>query len=536
MSTNREGKRRTNSKTRFDKDSKMEKRERDYKEYKDAKGHNDVAWYTRNSQLVLDAGRLSFNVPTGAHIEWDTASTIDNINGAAPANMKLPGVVRLGFVPTYGVCDTADDPLNVAAQNIYSYVRYANSGAKNYNVQDLMLYLMAMDNCYMYYQRMCRAYGIARVYSQLNRHMPRTIAEALHLDLDNIIANLANFRAYINNVGAKLGSLCVPSDMPIFERHMWMCSGVFADAPTPKSQFYVFDPNICGIFKEVTSTTGGSLDVYTFTASPATVTSMIQDMEALLQAIVSSEDSGIISGDIRKAYGDRLFHVTGITDDYTVIPVYNVEVLRQIQNATIVRTVSFPSNHIIIQDLTDNILKTAFSIYVDSAFYEGNRIMTGSDAQPDPGEVLVNSRFMITGPCEHVARSGSPSATNPGRYLMTPTAIGTEVINSCTIYGTPLATAPEFSYVQWYGQDVTASGNTFIFLVNYAYLENFNYHPRVGTLAASIYDSSTDIITQERVRTMQDVDNYAVVNSTVLYNLHNTALLSLFDVPVYGTK
>lgn len=289
--------------------------------------HNDAEWYTKSSQLVLDAGRLSFNVPVGSDIQWEVDNVgVASINFRKPTDYRLPGVMALSFIPTYGLTNYANDPLNVASRNIYSWIRHANSGSRNYDANDLMLYLMAMDNCYMMYQHLVRIYGLARVFSQLNRHMPDTVFEAMGINWVDIVSNLSNFRAYINMVSAKLGSLCVPSDMPIYKRHMWMTAGIYQDAPGMKCQYYIFKPSYLGIYSERTSSTGGALLPYRID-NAVTYADLVTRMNAMVNALVSSEDCGIISGDIRKAYGDNLITVVGIADEYVVIPSYREEVL-----------------------------------------------------------------------------------------------------------------------------------------------------------------------------------------------------------------
>lgn len=526
------------STSRRNDDRKIESKSKDRYEVNDAK------WYTLNAQRVLDAGRLSFNVPTGSPIFLDFPNGTWNFN--QPNNYSLPGVCALDFIPTYGVLKDYSDPLNVAARNLYSNIRYKNSGAKNYDPNDLMLYLCAMDNCYMWYQHLVRMYGVAMLYSQLNRHYPTTIFKAMNVDGDDIINNLSDFRTKINVYAAKLGSLCVPSNFPVFLRHMWMCSGIYGDSPTPKAQLYMFVPVEVGRYDETSSSRGGAL-----VPEPMNLTRLLtrEDlytiMDDLIDGVMSSEDCGIISGDIRKAYEGSLFQIAQITDDYRVIPVYSEEVLRQIQNATVLNgyTNAYGYENGFILEQSENVDYLVSDIYfnVDSDAILANRILTGSDQQPSPEEVLVNSRLTVMGTVTHRGDGNSALAE---KIIFKPTAIGTEAIVNMWVYGgqdykysTDTPSSPlidRLGYILRYYSSPVGSGNIWVnvrrFLYAYSKMENFNYHPRVGTLTAETIDS-TGVMSDVSNVSFQDIDNYAVIGENTLFNLHNTALLSLFNIP-----
>lgn len=68
--------------------------------------------------------------------------------------------MKIGFVPSIGRTSGESSPANVASKNIYSFVRFANSGRTNYEATDLMMFLLAMDNAYMYAGYLIRIYGI----------------------------------------------------------------------------------------------------------------------------------------------------------------------------------------------------------------------------------------------------------------------------------------------------------------------------------------------------------------------------------------
>lgn len=109
--------------------------------------------------MVKDVASLSFNLPYGTRSGLPSPS-----NRESRVTTSVPGILTIRFVTSLGVANgSVASAINVAAKNIYSYVRFANSGARNYDSPDLMMYLLAMDSAYMFY-----AY-LTKLYSQVKK-------------------------------------------------------------------------------------------------------------------------------------------------------------------------------------------------------------------------------------------------------------------------------------------------------------------------------------------------------------------------------
>lgn len=302
------------------------------------KGMNDPSWYAANPQLLKDSASFSYNASLGSPFRLDTM--IGNANSEMvlePEFSTIPGLMAFQTFLTPGISTDTQSPVNLAAQNVYSFVRYKNSGAANYDSPDLMLYLLAMDSLYSAWNWAKRLYGITATYSQYNTYMPKALIEANNVDFQDIIDNLSNFRAGLNRAATAISSFCVPATFPYFVRHAWMFSNVYLDSNTPKSQMYEFVP--AGFYKydETTSPNGGVLSLigvtYPSTMPKLKYKDILHILNTMVEALGYSEDIGIMSGDILKAYGESgLYTLTPIGEDYTVVPVYNEEILTQIHN------------------------------------------------------------------------------------------------------------------------------------------------------------------------------------------------------------
>lgn len=305
--------------------------------------YNDVSWYTKNDQMLKDAASLSYNFPVGLSY----ASLINAPSGTTMTRFisagQSPSLCSLRVVPTIGMSSAANSPANLAANNVYAYVRYMNSGSKNYDQADLMLYLMAMDSIYSRWNWLKRIYGYMRVYSQYNRTMPRAFAMADHINFDDWQNHLVDLRYYLNQTAAQISSFCVPAVMPIFIRHSWMFSNIYKDSDSQKAQLYMFNPAGFYFYDETTSKYGGKLswtNQFKDTSNNDVLlnfNTVINDFNSMIAKVSYSEDIGVMSGDILKAYGqEKLFKLSPVTEDYMIEPVYNEEVLNQIHNSTVV--------------------------------------------------------------------------------------------------------------------------------------------------------------------------------------------------------
>lgn len=314
---------------------------------------NDPAWYSLNEQLLRDTASFPYSWPLGNRL---------NLGNHTPKLNRgsVPGVMSMYWIPTVGNSTDSTSAINVASINVYTKVRHDNSGHANYDHTDYMMYLLAMDSVYAFHSWMRRVYGTALTYSNTNRYYPRGILSAMGVEFGNIQANLADFRAYINEYAVKASALAVPAKMSYMTKHYWMSEGLYYDSDQDKPQTYLFNP--LGFYKfGYDASSAGKLDFvplygtrdlngHRVPASPVKSFNEVGDApaalnfsdiraygDALLKPIISDEDFGIMSGDTLKSFGIGGCYTLPFTQEtYTVLPSYVPEVLDQIQNATFI--------------------------------------------------------------------------------------------------------------------------------------------------------------------------------------------------------
>nr|UDL14483.1 MAG: putative capsid protein [Picobirnavirus sp.] len=505
---------------------------------------NDPSWYANNPQLLVDSASLAFSNAVGTEfsLESYTGNTYGRYGGSA-----LPGVLSVAIAPLPGNTQETNSPVNMAARQIYGFVRHANSGSSNYDIPNLMMYLLSMDSLYSMYAYLVRAYGIISYYSVKNRYTGKAIIESMGLDYDDLLKNLANYRTYINTFADKIGALVVPKGMPYFIRHMWLYSNVYRDADHEKSQFYIYNPEYFYIYNE-TAGTGrkiGSLVPYFFKgyvsgydksqAGLKKYSDIVELVNGMIDKVMESEDCGIMSGDIQKAYGESgIWKLSTIPAEFNITPVFDLEVLTQFHN---IFTISDSSEGIpvtfgtVSEDIVGTelapILKVDNTCGAHADYSTPRRILDLPYSNADPAHVMVATRLNAV-----CYSQGAEDPQNPIPYENTVIECGSEVACYFELYkfntmaGHFVIDKKQFGTVF----DITEVilddtfgdiGHKYVDCVND--IEKFAFHPYIY---AVYVDGKTYIKWIDG-----DVDNYTTVGIEELRKMNQTALLSEFDTP-----
>lgn len=286
-----------------------------------------------NSQLSLDVTRFPFSGSLGRKIDvWETNTPIGDTQ--ITTSHYIPGVCAIRLAPSVGYTDSYNDPINLAARNLYAYVTHANSRNASYEANDLMLYVLAVAELFKMWQIGARVYGVARNYTPMNKYSPETIIKAMGFKPDSVLANLNDLRSQLNLLASKISSIVVPSNISYVSREFVLFSQLYADDINSRAQIYLFKPDGYWKYNETLDAQGGGLE-YTKLPTMITVDEYFAIMHSLSDAILSSQYMNIMAADIIKAFGDSLYALNEVPDDYQIIPVYDEEMLEVISNITV---------------------------------------------------------------------------------------------------------------------------------------------------------------------------------------------------------
>lgn len=501
----------------------------------ESEASNDPSWYSKNPRMLQDYANFSFFNAVGAPFRlndvYDPASNIT----ISQLTATVPGLMAIELCPTPGLAVDSQSPVNLAAQNVYSFVRYKNSGAANYDAPDLMMYLLGMDSLYSMWNWMKRIYGLASSYNQTNRYMPKALIQANAVDFDDLMSNLSDFRGYINKAAAQISSFCVPATMTYMVRHSWLYSNVYKDAAQRKSQMYMFVPSIFYTFDETTSEEGGRLvPIPVCMNRDLTNLMKVSDIITLCQSMIDnlqySEDIGIMSGDILKAYErSGLFTLSPVTEDYLVTPVHSEEVMSQIENLNLMYPNSTDiSSMNITQDPNTN-------------WIQYNPTFHGNNLTPRKGVLINMHKDVITPADTMVATRLSLAYKDNGDTTYSFTSVGSEFASRCWIYVfTPGGTSVVNGAVTYTNLQLTridipdtltfqdgSNANSQLYAERVALLSMFDWHPFFTLQTAADASTTSGIL----INVLGDLDMYSIQSMTKLDSLHDVAVLSEFDVP-----
>jgi len=112
----------------------------------------------------------------------------------------------------------ASSPFYIAATNVYSYVRYANSGARNYYIPDMAMMLASAMSIYSVFPMLIRALSCAKHFEFSNRFLGRAFINALGFNYRDLIANYNSYVTQINALIVQCNTIRVPKGFSVIER------------------------------------------------------------------------------------------------------------------------------------------------------------------------------------------------------------------------------------------------------------------------------------------------------------------------------
>lgn len=563
----------------------------DATDYESKRGGNDPAWYANAPALLRDSASIPFSWATGTPLTLNNSVLNDS---ATFPYYVVPGIEVLHITPTIGYQDKGSDPMNVAAFEVYSFVRHANSGSRNYDAPDLMLYITAISSIYSYINFLIRAYGVARLYAQGNRYFPNALITAMNIDPQNLQANLANFRYGINVLIHKAASFAAPADMTLFRRAAFLYQNVYMEGQSIKNQSYMlvpdaffqyedaipvsalkendptymlaghllkkdFDPG----FINLTYNTQGTVA----TGKPFTVEQLLQYGESMLAPIMTSEDMNIMSGDILKAYGQNILKLNVLDTDYVITPVVNEMFLEQVQNATAAGHLSFyggsatPARNgyaafAVYQDPVTGVLKShpSYGIGIDhdaddntkaeveiyKSYLLQNHFINTAQAVATPEIIMENTRLIAPAHPYYPPTKDINVYTgidgNSYTYTFNVAARPDAIIVPCAC-GTEVVTRLEYVIAASETESPTSVGRKSV-LIN----TDYGYNNIITTMAAAANFRFDPVMmpfevqgtgSDQQITLMgihHDLDNFGLATIQEIERMHETALLSMLNV------
>lgn len=349
---------------------------------------NPVEFYTKFDQFAADAANLPFATPLGTNIPF--------IVGKYPTEKSIPGLMAIYFSPAVGISTSFDSPINRSSIRFYTYLRSNQKASAMYDHQDLTMMMVAMDSLYMLHALGRRIYGILNSFTPVNMYYSTVMLAAMGIKPSDVRSDSQKLRAWLNTLAYNLGQYALPKGITYFDRHRWMCEGLYLDSKTTRSQTYMFVP--AGFFKyKNTGASGGSCEFVEYISQTANTTKTIDEFiaygDALLRAASNEEDFAIISGDIYNFYKGDTYSLPYLEESYNILPVYDEVVLSQIENLTYAGVPDFTTFKV-SQDPSINSGAILFNPKFSGALYY-NCLLNFHHDSPNSNDVIEATRLTL---------------------------------------------------------------------------------------------------------------------------------------------
>lgn len=529
---------------------------------------NDPQWYTPNGQMLKDVSSVPFYIRSGYPLSPNGEKLYQTVGSAGTT--FVPGIMAHYIIPTFGDADDAVNPLNTAATAFFTSLRRATSGTSYYDKEDAMLYLLGVGNAYSYYSYIIRAYGTLSEFSSDNVYLPSALLHAMGIDYNDCRSNISTFRTWINSFAYELQSIPIPNVLTYITRQVFLYESVYTDANSLKSQYSLYSPVGFYVYSEGTEENPAGmlnfkpLPCFKRTGSQAPVvlgpnqsglmkvSDLISYGESLLAPIQGSQDmSQYIASDIIKAYGSNVYSVSPIAETFRVTPVYNTEVLSQMENLysyglidvniSLTQSIAVNDSRLVpnynfytMDSLSQSDSNVAVALY--KYLDEGSIIINSHKSNVTPEDVMVMTRLSGAYPNFELITSGSGTIYTSANYKSkcTPVTMGSEIVASTAIYfyssargvGQKVLTGltygtEDISYV-----DKATISTELAAVVRDQLLATFDWHPpiRRWLLDSTIQSPPAQAISGY----IYDLDNYTTLSLDLLKQINRAALLGEF--------
>lgn len=497
--------------------------------------HNDYTFYAINDQIAKDIGSIPFNYIPGTTLKTQfpilvNTATSSEINTISDSNIQ-PAVMQLGYVNSIGKTTKNTDGINMASVQLYTYVRHANSGARNYEAPDIMFYVLAMRDIYSDFLELKRALGLTRYFNFFNHNLPDLLITSCGINPVDLRANAALYRGRLNIIAEKINSFAVPKYFKAFDRSAFITSNIFADSSTDRGQFYVFTREGRYTWSGTTSTTGTEL-VFSQITGGQSMSARLDALEAQIDALFLDEDALTMSGDILKAFKESELYQLATTDElYMVKPIYDEDILNSIENSVAwTYTSTFGDENKPVSYFNMNITQNNQIITWDPYFtydnssatyltmYPQDVVFNSHKDNPDYKDVLEWSRLISLKEETGVANSKTVKAT-----LVT---CGLELLLNYSFFtyfnsGAGISIKQE-RFPQLIVPDFTESGDYLATFEKIAKIHQFDWHPIIYSDTSQItVDGDLKVTTIMPKETLQRINDSAVYASVYARDLYN---------------
>lgn len=476
---------------------------------------NDWKWYAITEQNAKDFGSIAYNKIPGVPMKIEASHWNTSVGSYVVHEYDsiMPNVMAIDYIPSIGAARVKSDGVNIAARQLYQAVRRTNSGAKNYETPDLMMYILAMRDIYREYFELKRILGVANFYDIENHSIPEKLLAALRIAGDDLSQNYAQYRGRLNLLCNKINAMAVPKYFKAFDRAAYISSFIFADSTSIRGQMYVFTSDVFYTWSGTASSSGTSLVANRHSTGAVTFNTRLIILESMIDALFEDDDATTMGGDIKKRFGaENLYSVQPTPEDYVVAPIMDEDILAQIENSMSYMsfaTVAFTEPQMNITQSAGIISCGMYTSVLHRVpgnvpFILNQFVFNSHKDKPDYTDSLEWSRLMLT--------FDGQNGGEHGNLLLA--SSGLEVVEQYRMISTTTnGETSEQVIVNWF------EGNE---NVGNALIAQFDWHPILYSMGGAL-DGNSGF-----VNVVGDLKKYTLLAKSTIRDIHSCAITASF--------
>lgn len=496
--------------------------DRDY-----SRDYNDPVWRQYSDLLASQVNSFSLNQIVGTAPEW--RSGLNDVKITTPYGPSVIG--RVDLAPGAGYAKDANAAINQVGLKTFTDMTANNMRTIKYGPQDVTICMLALNSVIATAAFIRRAFGVMGTVSPRNYVFPRALFEqGMLLDYDDMLSNLANYRAQYNMIAATASSIAFPMNFEAFKTTIAMYSDLFQDHSSDMAQTWVTYPAINWVLDEASDPKGSVLVSNNAVPTSPKLIKMSVWLDTLRQQIGALMNSATLQEmypDVLKYamnFGATLFSLASVPEDYAVTPVYSEEFCIQMENHVALGApvtnhglTGYTDGNNVTSDPDNNAIKYAPVFKMPDAYVHEN---SGGGVQIDPFvDPILN--FHVDNPDVNTRTI----ATRFKAVAMNVMKQGNGHVYSASVSDWYVVNVSIFQRAATgYVGDTLAN----IFKQDNTYMLTQFAHPPVSTFARNV-SWNGDTVTFDAVGVFGELAKWTTVDMPTIRTINDVATMSLFS-------
>lgn len=298
---------------------------------------NDPKWRMYSDLLGNQVAAFPFTSIASRYSHPNAAGGV-TWNSSVEATYPALDVIEVN--PSLGRSDSETSAVNQAARMLYTRFSSNNMKTTQYAPQDIIMCMCSVGQLIAINAFIRRAFGYLGTANPRNWYYPKAIITAMHINYDDFIKQAGVYLARFNYLSSIASAIAFPSNFDYFKSIDAIFKNVYLDHTTDLSQTYMFVPSTVWELDETTAG-GSTLKAVSFYQSEKRMEWYLDEYEKIINILMTSSTLQYLYADVLKyAKNDavELFVLPTIAPNYALIPEYSEEVLSWVENSIMVGT------------------------------------------------------------------------------------------------------------------------------------------------------------------------------------------------------